>query len=71
LGPDYSDLEDYASPVKIVHVQTEWLIITYLLGYPLPQAYINATVAGFLMFLGDVGLPGIRDAFAVLSIGGG
>lgn len=61
----------HASLVKAVHVQTEWLIITYLLGYPFTQAYVNATIVGFVIFLSDVSLPGIRGAFAVLSIGGG
>ena len=63
--------EFHISLMKIVHVQTEWLIITYLLGYSFSQAYINATIAGFVIFLAEVGLSGIRGAFSVLSIGGG
>ncbi|KAF8318782.1 hypothetical protein DL93DRAFT_346035 [Clavulina sp. PMI_390] len=57
--------------VAILHIQTEWLIITYLLGYSFLQGYINATVAGFILYLGEVALPGIRLTFLVSSILGG
>lgn len=54
-----------------MHVQFEWLIITYLLGYSFHQGYINATLVGFFLYLTDLGLPGIRATFFVVSVVGG
>lgn len=56
---------------QVVHIQTEWLVITYLLGHSFGQAYINATIAGLVFYASEVAFPGIRAAFAVTSIGGG
>jgi hypothetical protein len=57
--------------LQIVHVQFEWLIITFLLGYPFHQGYINATLLGLFFFLTDLGLPGIRGTFFFASVIGG
>lgn len=62
---------DPISEIQIAHVQWEWLIITYLLGYSFSQGYINATLVGLLIYLTDLGLPGIRATFVAISVIGG
>jgi len=59
------------SLLQIAHIQWEWFIITFLLGYPFEQGYINATIVGLICFITDLGLPGIRGTFFVASILGG
>lgn len=57
--------------IQIQHVQFEWLIITYLLGHSFYWGFINATLVGLVLYLTDLGFPGIRPTFTFITIGGG
>lgn len=67
----YGKYDHFLHFLAIAHVQWEWLIITYLLGYSFQQGFINATLVGSFFFLTDLGLPGIRATFIAASILGG
>jgi len=67
----YGVYDHFLHYLAIAHVQWEWFIITYLLGYPFAQGYINATIAGLICFVTDLGFPGIRFTFLVASVIGG
>lgn len=56
---------------QIAHIQVEWLIMTYLLGYSFTQGYINASIVGAILCFGDLYFVSIRPGFALTSILGG